>query len=123
MFVDTFNIVIVILYPGDQTNTDQIVAMSDIKSSDSAVLLPQVRRAKDLAEAMAMPSDNRTAAKLVAAIRGEMSFLTPGAYHDYIAEYPDKSVRWKELCDMVATADADADKTDIVSTLHAKFSV
>tara|TARA_A100001011_G_C13872091_1_gene659414 strand:+ start:64 stop:354 length:291 start_codon:yes stop_codon:yes gene_type:complete len=93
--------------------------MLDIKSSNSTVSLPPVRRAKDLEEAMSMPSDDRTASKLVAAIRGDMSFLTPGAYHDYITNYPDKSVRWKELCDMVAKADKEG--TDIVSILHTKF--
>ena len=67
--------------------------MLDIKSSNSTVSLPPVRRAKDLEEAMSMPSDDRTASKLVAAIRGDMSFLTPGAYHDYITNYSNFTIK------------------------------
>jgi hypothetical protein len=46
--------------------------------------LPDVRCARTLEEAVAMPTDGRTITVIVAAALGKMPYITPGAYADHI---------------------------------------
>ena len=76
-----------------------------------------------LEEAIAIPGDGRTATSLVAACRGQMAFLTPGAYTDHIRPYlksdtpQEHARRWRELVELVRQRSSDIDA--LVDELHA----
>ena len=81
--------------------------------------LPDVRCARTLEEAVAMPTDGRTITVIVAAALGQMPYITPGAYADHIEPYANQQQRWMDLVRQVRAQQQDPEGLRrLVDALH-----
>ena len=80
---------------------------------------PEARAASSFQEAYAKNYSNLTSESIVQYIRGEQTYITPGAYHDYFSRSQDKEKAWNNLVFLI-TQDIYEDFTvkDMTIELH-----